>query len=201
MTTCCLVCMIVFALFCMNTNCNHVAFAANSGSKKNETDRLSLLAFREQVTLDPNHVLDSWNTSLHFCSWPGITFSSKHRRVIIFALELRSQGLGGCLTSQLGNLTFLTLIDLANNSFHGGIPQEVGSLFRLQRLSLRNNSFQGESPTNLSKCLHLQAIDLANNELDVNVPIERSSLPRLIFGEKFRPRWNHSTFFGQPLLC
>lgn len=42
-------------------------------------------------------------------------------------------------------------------------------------------SFQGEIPTNLSKCLHLQAIDLANNKLDVNIPIQRSSLPRLVY--------------------
>lgn len=65
-------------------------------------------------------------------------------------------------------------------------------------------SFQGEIPTNLSKCIHLQAIDLANNELDVNIPIQRSSLPRLVYLSLEKNSGlggTHSTFFGQPLLC
>lgn len=132
MTTCCHVCMIVFALFCMNTNCNHVAIAANSGSKKNEIDRLSLLAFREQQHLI---LIMCWIHEI-------LPFISAPCRASLASLSLWNCGPRALWVAW--RLTWVTspsstLIDLANISFHGGMPQEVGSLFCLQRLSLRNN--------------------------------------------------------------
>ena len=37
--------------------------------------------------------------------------------------------LRGTITPYIGNLTFLRVTDLGNNSFYGKIPKEVGHLF------------------------------------------------------------------------
>ncbi|XXG46735.1 hypothetical protein AAC387_Pa02g1505 [Persea americana] len=111
-----------------------------ASSLGNETDRVALLAIKDQITSDPLGALSSWNGNLHFCKWPGVACSTRHQRVV--SLILQSLNLEGSLSPYIGNLSFLRSFSFANNSFHGEIPQEINHLFRLQRLSLRNNSFQ-----------------------------------------------------------
>ncbi|PRQ35104.1 putative non-specific serine/threonine protein kinase [Rosa chinensis] len=47
----------------------------------NETDRLALLKFKESIVADPHGFLNSWNGSVHFCNWHGITCGRRHQRV------------------------------------------------------------------------------------------------------------------------
>ncbi|KAM3731888.1 hypothetical protein ACB098_11G017200 [Castanea mollissima] len=102
-------------------------------------------------------ILSSWNDSVHFCNWHGITCGCRHQRVT--TLELQGHNLRGTIPPYIGNLTFLKAINLRNNSFYGEIPMEVGQLFRLQELSLTNNTLGGEIPTNLSNCSELRLIN------------------------------------------
>ena len=83
----------------------------------NETDRFTLLKFKESIINDPHKVLSMWNDSIHFCNWVGVTCSSRHQRVI--ALELHSYKLLGSITPHIGNLSFLRSVSLENNSFYG----------------------------------------------------------------------------------
>ncbi|XP_030442659.2 putative receptor-like protein kinase At3g47110 [Syzygium oleosum] len=83
-------------------------------STTNETDRLTLLAFKADITGDPFGVLNSWNNSIGFCQWYGITCGCKHRRVTV--LKLRSQGLSGSISPHIGNLSFLREMLLQNNT-------------------------------------------------------------------------------------
>ena len=53
----------------------------------NETDKLALLAFKNYVANVPNGVLSSWNDSLHFCQWEGVTCSHQLQRVTALRLE------------------------------------------------------------------------------------------------------------------
>ncbi|KAK2969054.1 hypothetical protein RJ640_002786 [Escallonia rubra] len=122
-------------LFAMNCRGSVVAVGFT-----NETDRQALLAFKDLIQEDPFEVLNSWNDSLHFCEWKGVTCGHQHQRVT--ALRLVSQNLVGSMSHQIGRLTFLRKIRLDNNSFHGTIPPDIGQLFRLQSLSLYHNSFQ-----------------------------------------------------------
>ncbi|KAF7816331.1 putative receptor-like protein kinase [Senna tora] len=144
---------------------------------KNETDRLALLKFRESITNDPNGVLRTWNNSIHFCNWLGVTCSNKHQRVI--ALDLEGYKLIGSISPYIGNLSFLRSLNLQNNSLHGQIPHEFGHLFRLQALELANNTLTGDIPTSLANCSALQVIDLARNELTGTIPIQFGSFPIL----------------------
>ncbi|XP_065617871.1 putative receptor-like protein kinase At3g47110 isoform X2 [Quercus suber] len=152
--------------------------AISSATPTNETDRLALLKFKESIDYDPYGILSSWNDSIHFCNWHGITCGRRHQRVT--ALELQGHNLRGTIPPYIGNLTFLRAINLRNNSFYGEIPKEVAQLFRLRELSLTNNTLGGEIPTNLSNCSELRLIRVTNNRLIGRIPMELGSLTKLI---------------------
>lgn len=143
----------------------------------NETDMQALLAIKEGITQDPYGIFTSWNISVHFCSWEGVTCSHLHPRVT--KLHLTSLDLVGTLSPYIGNLTFLTGLNLEFNNFHGKIPPQVGGLFRLQHLSLTNNSFSGEIPINLSRCSNLVILGFGWNQLSGKIPFELGSLQKL----------------------
>ncbi|KAE9590530.1 putative protein kinase RLK-Pelle-LRR-XII-1 family [Lupinus albus] len=146
----------------------------NVSALGNDTDHLALLKFKESISNNP---LDSWNSSTHFCNWPGITCNFMHQRVVM--LKLQGYELHGSISPAVGNLSFLRILDLHSNSFVGKIPQEVGRLVQLQSLHLSNNSLTGEIPTNLTGCSKLERIDLSSNNLIGKLPNEIGSLGML----------------------
>ncbi|XP_058004334.1 putative receptor-like protein kinase At3g47110 isoform X2 [Hevea brasiliensis] len=146
-------------------------------SSQNETDQLALLSFKAGIASDPHGIFNSWNHSLSFCQWYGITCSRRHQRVTSLVLE--GQNLIGSISPYIGNLSFLRILNLRNNSFKGQIPQEVGNLFRLQEFFLNNNTIEGVIPINLTRCSHLRKIRLQNNNLIGKIPTELGSLAML----------------------
>ncbi|RHN54571.1 putative non-specific serine/threonine protein kinase [Medicago truncatula] len=60
--------LLLYFLFTFNFNAKSI-----SSTLGNQTDHLSLLKFKESITSDPHRMLDSWNGSIHFCNWHGIT--------------------------------------------------------------------------------------------------------------------------------
>ncbi|TQE00074.1 hypothetical protein C1H46_014327 [Malus baccata] len=154
----------------------------------NKTDKLALLEFKAWITTDPFGVMTSWNETLHFCQWHGITCSHRHKRVT--TLTLRSLKLGGSISPHVGNLSFLRVFSLSNNSFSHEIPSEIGRLRRLQHLGLQNNSLSGEIPANLSGCSELNYIIIGGNLLEGSIPKELGTLLKLI---KFNIAYNHHT--------
>ncbi|KAI7737382.1 hypothetical protein M8C21_024796, partial [Ambrosia artemisiifolia] len=128
---------------------------------------------------DPNGALTSWNSSLHFCDWDGVTCGKRHRRVT--SLRLRSIGLAGSLSPHVGNLSFLRRLSLPNNTFKGAIPHEIGHLSRLRILALEINKFDGVIPANLSGCPNLEVLDLSDNELVGSIPKDIHFLLKLNF--------------------
>ncbi|KAJ0795246.1 putative non-specific serine/threonine protein kinase [Helianthus annuus] len=149
-----------------------------------ETDHEALLKIKSLITRDPYGALTSWNDSLHLCDWSHVYCGKRHRRVTI--IDLSSQGLEGSLSPHVGNLSFLHLLFLYNNSFQGAIPQELGRLSRLRRLYLYQNKFNEVIPTNISSCFNLEVIGLSNNELVGSIPKEISSLTKLTFLALFK---------------
>nr|CAB3486534.1 unnamed protein product [Digitaria exilis] len=134
----------------------------------NDTDRLSLLEFKNAVILDPQKSLISWNESTHFCRWEGVSCSSKNPPRVT-AIDLSNRGLVGLISPSLGNLTFLRNLSLATNRFTGQIPESLGHLRRLQSLYLSNNSLQGIIPS-FANCSDLRVIWLDSNELTGGLP-------------------------------
>ncbi|XP_059654687.1 probable LRR receptor-like serine/threonine-protein kinase At3g47570 [Cornus florida] len=84
----------------------------------------------------------------------------------------------GSLSPYIGNITFLSVINLEDNNFHGTIPEEIGRLTRLQYLLLANNSFHGMIPTNLTRS-DLEVIDVNGNDLEGTILVEFNTLSKL----------------------
>uniref|UniRef100_M1BR52 Serine-threonine protein kinase, plant-type n=1 Tax=Solanum tuberosum TaxID=4113 RepID=M1BR52_SOLTU len=142
------------------------------------TDEASLLAFKAQITSDPNGILSkNWTKGTHICNWIGISCSKKHQRVT--SLVLTSFGFRGSIAIEIGNLSFLNKLDVGNNSFHGQIPDEIGSLRRLNFLSLQMNNLTGQIPESLGFLTRLQLLDLSENDLFGNVPFSISNVSSL----------------------
>ncbi|KEH38493.1 LRR receptor-like kinase family protein [Medicago truncatula] len=146
-------------------------------SLNSKTDKLALLALKEKLTNGVPYYLPSWNESLHFCEWEGITCGRRHMRVT--ALHLENQTFGGTLGSSLGNLTFLQKLSLSNVNLHGEIPTQVGLLKRLRVLLFGNNNLQGEIPIELTNCTNIKVIDLPFNKLIGRVPAYFGSMMQL----------------------
>ncbi|GLU05344.1 hypothetical protein SLE2022_224470 [Rubroshorea leprosula] len=150
---------------------------AGAVSVTNETDYRALLEIKKAIWTDPFGAFNSWNASIHFCNWAGVTCSLRHQRVTV--LNMSSLQLVGTMSPHIGNLSFLRMIYLKGNNFQGNIPEEIGRLFRLENLFLSNNSFQGHLPTNLTRCSNLRFIHLRGNNLEGNIPPDLSSLSQL----------------------
>ncbi|XP_077226213.1 receptor kinase-like protein Xa21 [Tasmannia lanceolata] len=170
--------------FAMNVvHSNSATTTTLLGNEGNETDRMALLAFKDGITSDPLGALSSWNHTLHFCNWNGITCGRRHQRVTVLNLSgqnlLSGQTLVGTLSPGISNLTFLREIHLQENSFNGQLSQDIGRLFRLQHLNMSYNSLGGEIPSNLTHCRDLRVIELRYNEFTGKIPIQLSTLPKL----------------------
>ena len=134
----------------------------------NQTDHLALLHFKSKITQDPSGVMATWNDSIHFCQWQGVTCGCRHQRVTV--LDLQSSKLVGPVTPYVGNLSFLRNLTLQNNSFHNNIPLEIGHLHRLQVFRLDNNTLNGKIPSNLSGCANLIDFPVSYNLLIGEIP-------------------------------
>ncbi|KAL0318674.1 UNVERIFIED_CONTAM: putative LRR receptor-like serine/threonine-protein kinase [Sesamum angustifolium] len=167
------------SICCMLLDHPFPGYAAAADVPGNETDKLALVDFKTQITQDPLQVLASWNDSLHFCNWNGVACGLQIPPRVT-GLNLTGRRLAGTISPHLGNLSFVSVLDLSQNSFRGWIPLELGNLGRLQTLNMSYNLLGGQIPANLSNCLSLRNLALDHNQLVGIVPPELGSLSRLI---------------------
>ncbi|TYH89586.1 hypothetical protein ES332_D01G273000v1 [Gossypium tomentosum] len=145
----------------------------------NDTDHQALLQFKAKITGYQLEVMESWNSSIYFCQWRGVTCGRKHQRVT--KLELKHLKLSGSLSPYVGNMSFLRELKLQGNRFYSKIPQEIGRLRRLQILDLTNNSISGEIPSNLSACSKLIVVYMGGNQLAGEIPALLGHLSQVKF--------------------
>uniref|UniRef100_A0A2N9G7Z1 Protein kinase domain-containing protein n=1 Tax=Fagus sylvatica TaxID=28930 RepID=A0A2N9G7Z1_FAGSY len=157
----------------------HLQTANIAAAPTNETDRLALLKFKDLIGNDPHKILSSWNDSIHFCNWQGVTCSRQHQRVT--ALDLKGYTLRGSISPYVGNLSFLRVMDFIENKLIGNIPVELGSLRKLEKLYIGENNLTGGIPPSLGNISSLQALNLALNNIVGNIPDEIGHLQRLSF--------------------
>ncbi|XP_039038974.1 probable LRR receptor-like serine/threonine-protein kinase At3g47570 isoform X2 [Hibiscus syriacus] len=141
---------------------------ASPEARGNATDLQALVQFKAKITGDQFKIMESWNSSIHFCQWPGVTCGRKHQRVT--KLELQFLKISGSLSPYIGNLSFLRELRLVGTNFYNQIPQEIGRLRRLEVLDLTNNSISGKIPSNLSSCSKLTVVDMGGNQLTGEIP-------------------------------
>lgn len=145
----------------------------------NASDQEAVIGFMSAIaTYDPAQSLPtSWKPNVSVCEWTGITCRRGTQRVV--TVDVGSMGLQGTISPLLGNLSFLRILDLRNNSFHGHIPYQRGSLFRLKLLALSANQIQGSIPPTLGGCRSLTIFSMYSNHLDGNIPSEICVLSKL----------------------
>lgn len=115
----------------------------------NSPQRDAARAFLRKANLQ--HFIDE---NQHECAWEGIHCDSNR---LISSIFLRGKGVNGKIASEIGSLTNLKFLDLADNSINGRIPSQIGRLTRLNSLSLNDNNLTGNLPreiTALENCKH-----------------------------------------------
>jgi hypothetical protein len=150
--------------------CNGVGKVHGRTIHENSVDLNALLAFKKGITYDPQGALSNWSTTAHFCRWNGVncTTTPPFR---VTKLTLSGYKLQGQISPSLGNLTFLTFLDLSMNSFVGPLPS-LGNLKQLQIIYLYENKLNGIIPDSLTNCSNLTALDLSANNLLGEIPPE-----------------------------
>jgi LRR receptor-like serine/threonine-protein kinase FLS2 len=139
--------------------------ACLAANKQNiTTDEFALLAFKSLITLEPYDMLaNNWSTSSSICNWIGVTCDELHNRV--HTLNLSNMGLRGTISPNLGNMSFLVILDLSHNIFSSFIPQSIGNLHQLKILDMRDNRLSGPIPQTFSNLSSLEEISLSHNYL------------------------------------
>ena len=141
-------------------------------------DRAALVALYE-ATSGPNWVDDTnWLTDAPLGEWYGV-HTDQFGRVVTLELAGRrdpttrrfvSHGLIGSLPPELGNLTGLRRLDLADNDLFGAIPPELGNLTELRQLDLGDNNLTGTFPPALLNLVSLETLNLGGNGLKGTLP-------------------------------
>ncbi|TYJ48352.1 hypothetical protein E1A91_A01G055800v1 [Gossypium mustelinum] len=143
------------------------------------TDQSALLALKAHIINDSRNLLTT-NCSIAFsvCKWIGVTCGSRHQRVI--ALDLSNMNLSGTVSPHIGNLSFLTLLNMKNNKFHGPLVAQLANLHRVKYIELSFNGFYGEIPSWFGSFPKLQYLFLSHNNFTGETPSDMfEGLPRL----------------------
>jgi len=85
-------------------------------------------------------------------------------------LNIAEMQLQGSLPTQLGELTMLTFLYASNSNLTGYIPTEAGSSPLLQYLHLQGNSISGTIPVELGNASNLGHVDLEANPISGSLP-------------------------------
>ncbi|XP_037480139.1 receptor kinase-like protein Xa21 [Triticum dicoccoides] len=166
-----------FCFFSLSCICSHARLPPSPRSSNAAADELALLSFKSMLS---SRLLDSWNTSSHYCSWPGVACGRRHPHRVI-SLHTGSFNLSGHISPFLGNLSFLRELDLRDNQLIGQVPPELGRLGRLQLLNFSANFLQGEIPTEIGALKNLYILNLQENGFSGGIPHSLADLPLLEF--------------------
>jgi Leucine-rich repeat (LRR) protein len=126
----------------------------------------------------------TWSSPLETLILRGTSFSgelpaSMGNLGFLTELDMWNCNFSGSIPSSLGNLTKLTSLDLAYNSFVGNIPHSLGNLTILTYLDLSYNSFVGNVLPSLGNLVQLSYLVISGNQLNGPIPFSLLNLPQL----------------------
>lgn len=152
------------------------------------SDYSTLQAIKQEL-VDFRGVLRTWKDRNGVCSggWVGIKCDQGQ----VIAIQLPWKGLGGKISSKMGNLQSLRRISLHDNLLSGPIPESIWLLPNLRGVYLFNNRLSGSIPPSISQCPSLQSLDLSNNQLNGSIPHILSNSSKI-----YRFNLSHNAFSG-----
>ena len=123
------------------------------------------------------------------CSWYGIgchgdaegtnssisspTFAS------ISSIQINGTNLFGSLVSEIGLLSDLNILRLAQNQYSGELPEELFGLQQLTRLNLEENKFTSTISDGIGRLSNLQVLSMYDNSFDGSLPATMGNLTNL----------------------
>ncbi|KAD3336182.1 hypothetical protein R6Q59_028587 [Mikania micrantha] len=167
---------------------SHLLVVSGSMDEVTLSDYSALQAVKQDL-VDFRGVLRTWKDRNGVCSgaWVGIKCDQGQ----VIAIQLPWKGLGGKISSKMGNLPSLRRISLHDNLLAGPIPQSLWLLPNLRGVYLFNNRLSGSIPPSLTQSPSLQNLDLSNNQLN-------GTIPNIVFNSSKIYRFNlsHNAFSG-----
>jgi Leucine-rich repeat (LRR) protein len=88
----------------------------------------------------------------------------------IETMNLSCNCFDGNLPWSLGNLSYLTILDLHRNQLTGEIPLDLGNLMQLEYFDVSGNQLSGKIPEKLCSLVNLNYLDLSQNRLEGPIP-------------------------------
>ncbi|RYR64596.1 hypothetical protein Ahy_A03g010670 [Arachis hypogaea] len=164
---------------------NHVVGVSST------TDKQTLITLKSQLSDDTSNKLSSWNQNTSPCSnWTGVKCNKLSQRVT--SLDLSGLGLSGQLSSSIGNLIRLRVLNMSSNNIEGVIPSNITLLTQLQILDLSSNKIVSSIPTDIGSLRNLQVLKLGKNNLHGAIPASLgniSSLRNISLGTNYLSGW------------
>nr|XP_004507136.1 DNA damage-repair/toleration protein DRT100-like [Cicer arietinum] len=91
-------------------------------------------------------------------------------------LDLSGNFITGKIPYNIGSLTELTVLNLADNHISGNIPTTVINLNNLMQLDLRHNAIEGPIPGNIGRLKRLNRVFLSHNRINGRIPRSISNI-------------------------
>ncbi|KAK7290326.1 hypothetical protein RIF29_04655 [Crotalaria pallida] len=124
--------------------------------------------------IDPNGNLSNWNRGDPCTSnWTGVLCfneSSADGYLHVQELQLLRLNLSGTLAPEIGNLTYMQILNFMWNNISGSIPKEIGNIKTLQLLLLNGNQLTGPLPEEIGYLPVLDRIQIDQNNITGQLP-------------------------------
>ena len=109
---------------------------------------------------------DNWmNEYDDHCLWHGIACKDNN----VISIKLGNDGLSGRISDSIGDLAFLTWLDMSDNDLGGTLPSSIGKLSNLTHLRLSHNSLIGTIPQ-MRELKLLELVHFHSNRFEGSVP-------------------------------
>nr|XP_010317419.1 probable LRR receptor-like serine/threonine-protein kinase At1g53440 isoform X2 [Solanum lycopersicum] len=106
-------------------------------------------------------------------------YVENHTRCRVVEMDFSNRRIEGWIPKNIGNLKYLTTLNLDGNKLRGPIPESFENLTRLTHISLCDNSLNGTIPHFLGYMSSLKKISLCKNMFDGIIPPNLKSLESL----------------------
>ncbi|KAK8467080.1 hypothetical protein PHAVU_008G245600 [Phaseolus vulgaris] len=94
----------------------------------------------------------------------------------VLQLQLLNLNLSGTLAPEIGNLSYLEILDFMWNDISGSIPKEIGNIKTLKLLLLSGNKLTGDLPEELGHLPVLDRIQIDENNITGSIPLSFANL-------------------------
>lgn len=116
-----------------------------------------------------------WDLTQPISTWNGVVLSNNGCVTELYINDASA----GTLPPEIGDLSFLEVLDIEDSGITGNLPSEIGNLSNLVSLTIDDNNFSGSIPSEIGNLTNLTYLDLHDNQFSGTMPIEIFNLVNL----------------------